>query len=78
MELVRDYGDRDYLYSAKANELSETNPKEAINIYNQLNELNPDVQKYNKAIFKIREFEAEEIAKLIQLKLLRYMKSLIC
>lgn len=86
MELVRDYGDRDYLYSAKAkdrinicnnkkkririkeleakaNELSETNPKEAINIYNQLNELNPDVQKYNKAIFKIREFEAEEIAK---------------
>ena len=85
-ELVRDYGERDYLYSAKAKErinicnnkkkrakikeleaeaeeLAKTNPAEAIEMYNYLNELNPDVQKYNKAICNIREVEAKELAK---------------
>lgn len=83
-ELVRDYGERDYLYSAKAKEridicnnkkerikikkleaeakeLEETNPTEAIKKYEELNIINPNLQKYDKAIIKIKESEAKEL-----------------
>ena len=84
-ELERDYGERDYLYSAnakkridicnnkkkrarikkleaEAKELEETNPAEAIKIYEDLNILNPNLKKYDNAIFKIREAEAKELS----------------
>ena len=85
-ELIREYGERDYLYQGKArnrirvceniikrNEikeleaeakaLEETNPTEAINKYNELNKINPNLKKYNKRIARIIEKEAKALEK---------------
>lgn len=47
----------------EAKELEETNPTKAIEKYKELNEVNPGLKKYDKAIFKILEAEAKELEK---------------
>ena len=48
---------------AEAKELEETDPKEAIKRYEELNQINPGLQKYNKRIYRILELEANELEK---------------
>lgn len=47
----------------EAKELEETNPKEAIKKYEELNKINPGLKKYDKRIFKMLEIEAKELEK---------------
>lgn len=47
----------------EAKELEETNPKEAIEKYNELNKINPGLKKYNKRIFRMLEVEAKKLEK---------------
>ena len=46
---------------AEAKALEETNPKEAIKKYEELNEINPNLKKYNKRIYRMMELEAKEL-----------------
>ena len=85
-ELVREHGEKDYLFSGKAKDrirmcedsifrrevkkledeakqLEETNPKEAIKKYENLNKVNPGLKKYNNRIFRILELEAKKLEK---------------
>lgn len=65
IEVCKGYIERNKIkeLEAEAKELEETNPKEAIKKYENLNKVNPGLKKYDKAIFKIYEAEAKELEK---------------
>lgn len=48
---------------AEAKEMEEINPTEAIKLYEKLNEINPNLKKYNKRIYRMMELEAKELEK---------------
>lgn len=48
---------------AEAKEMEEIDPKEAIKLYEKLNEINPNLKKYNKRIYRMMELEAKELEK---------------
>ena len=48
---------------AEAKELEETDPTGAIKKYEELNEFNPGLKKYNKRIYRMLELQAKEIEK---------------
>lgn len=48
---------------AEAKEMESIDPKQAIIKYEELNELNPNLKKYNKRIYRMMELEAKELEK---------------
>ena len=61
---------------AEAKELEGISPTEAIKKYEELNEVNPGLKKYNKRIYRMRELEAKELEKTDTIEAIRIYSEL--
>lgn len=61
---------------SEARKMEEINPTEAIKLYEKLNELNPNLKKYNKRIYRMMELEAKELEKTEPLEAIKKYREL--